>query len=315
MLATRHSLSAEPTYAERLGWPEGSKVVIFHIDDAGMSHDSNVGVIEALEARVATSTSIMFPCPWTTEIVKYVRKHPNVDAGVHLTLNCEYPDYRWGPLSGSKQTPSLVAPDGYMWHTVLEAAKSVTVDEVDMEIHAQVEQCRRMGLEPTHLDTHMGTLFANPFLLHRYVRLGIETGIPVMVPAGHMECLVANAPLVAAPLRLMGKHVGKQLWDAGLPVLDDLHLGYLCDAPEKRKSQVIAFLHSVKAGVTQFIMHCTRPSDMFEFISESGPRRLADLEVMIDPDVKKVVEEEGIILTTWRELKQRRDRVSATTAN
>ena len=215
----------EPTYAERLGWPPGSKVVIFHVDDAGMSHDSNRGAIEAVEKGLATSMSIMFPCPWTTEIVRYVKEHPKVDAGIHLTLTSEWRDYRWGPLSGKKQVPGLVDQDGYLWHDVLKVMATAKADEVETEIRAQLEQCRMMGLRPTHLDTHMGTVFARPDFLQRYVDIGIETGIPVMLPAGHMQNLLANVPWMAIPLHQLGKHLGEKLWNGGLPVLDDLHTG------------------------------------------------------------------------------------------
>ena len=73
------------TYAERLGWPEGTKAVIFHVDDAGMSHNSNMGAIKAIEDGVATSMSIMMPCPWVPEMSAYLKEHPQVDAGVHFT--------------------------------------------------------------------------------------------------------------------------------------------------------------------------------------------------------------------------------------
>jgi chitin disaccharide deacetylase len=300
--------SAEPTYAERLGWPQGSKVVIFHVDDAGMSHDSNVGAIEAIEKGAATSMSIMFPCPWATEIAKYVKQHPEVDAGVHLTLTSEWRDYRWGPVAGMKQVPGLVDQDGCLWRDVLSVMRAAKADEVESEIRAQLERCRMMGLRPTHLDTHMGTVFANPAFLQRYVNIAIETGIPIMLPAGHMDHLAATMPLMALPLRQLGKHFGQKLWDAGLPVLDDLDTGALFDKPEKKKSQIIQFLRTLKPGVTQFIVHCTRPSESFASISGSGPMRLAELNAMTDPEVRKVVEEQKIILTTWRELKVRRDR-------
>ncbi len=45
---------ADSTYAEKLGFPKGSKVVILHVDDAGMSYDSNQGAITALTKGVAT---------------------------------------------------------------------------------------------------------------------------------------------------------------------------------------------------------------------------------------------------------------------
>ena len=63
---TSFCAAGQPTYAEQLGWPADARVVIFHVDDAGMSHDSNVGTIDAIDNGVATSTSIMFPCPWVT---------------------------------------------------------------------------------------------------------------------------------------------------------------------------------------------------------------------------------------------------------
>ncbi len=89
-LAFAGTAAGQPTYAELLGWPAGSRVVIFHVDDAGMSHDSNMGTIDAIEGGIATSTSIMFPCSWVPEFAQYLSTHPSVDAGVHLTLTSEW---------------------------------------------------------------------------------------------------------------------------------------------------------------------------------------------------------------------------------
>src|SRR6188474_3937284 len=76
----------DPTYAEKLGFPKGAKVLILHVDDGGMSFDSNQGVINAMEKGVANSVSVMMPCPWVPGFVHYLKQHPNVDAGLHLTL-------------------------------------------------------------------------------------------------------------------------------------------------------------------------------------------------------------------------------------
>ena len=302
------SALAEPTYAEQLGWPAGSRVVIFHVDDAGMSHDSNMGAFEAIEKGVATSTSVMYPCPWAPEFAHYWTQHPDLDAGLHTTLTAEWKDYRWGPVAGKKAVPGLVDEEGCLWHSVGEVLAKATPDEVEAEIRAQLDRCMALGFKPTHIDSHMGTVFANPAYLERYIKLGIETGIPVMFPGGHMEYISKEEPDMVEPARAMAK----MLWDAGLPVLDDIHTGgYGVKSPNDKKDQVINFLRTVKPGITQFIVHCTKPTEVFQFIAGSGPMRLAELNAMIDPDVRKVVEEEKIILTTWKELKQRRDQVKA----
>ena len=151
------------TYAELLGYPKNAKVLILHIDDVGMSFDSNKGAIEAMENGVATSLSMMMPCPWIPGFFKYLKTHPNVDAGLHLTLTSEWDNYRWGPLSGKPKVPGLVDTEGAMWDNVAGTVKNATPDEIEIEIRAQLERSRAMGWEPTHLDSHMGTLFESRF--------------------------------------------------------------------------------------------------------------------------------------------------------
>ena len=115
-----------PTFAERLGWGPEDKVVLFHTDDAGMSHASNLGAIGALEKGVAKSFSVMMPCSWVPEISEYIRANPEVDAGVHLTLTSEWSRYRWRPILGEDTVPGLVDHEGYFWDNVAQVAKNAT---------------------------------------------------------------------------------------------------------------------------------------------------------------------------------------------
>ncbi|MEN6427702.1 MAG: polysaccharide deacetylase family protein, partial [Phycisphaerales bacterium] len=185
--AGRGGSGSQPaTYAERLGWPSGSRVVIFHVDDAGMSYDSNLGTTRAIEQGVATSTSIMMPCPWVPQFAAYVREHPQIDAGIHLTLTAEWKNYRWGPVAGQSAVAGLVDEHGYLWHDVEDVVGHATPDEFEVEIRAQLDKALAMGIQPTHLDSHMGTCF-QPQFIERYVKVGIEKQVPILIFAGHLQ--------------------------------------------------------------------------------------------------------------------------------
>src|ERR1700712_2770882 len=98
----------DSTYADRLGFPKGSRVLILHVDDAGMSFDSNDGAELALTKGVSTSVSVMMPCPWVPGFIAFLKKHPEIDAGIHLTLTSEWDSYRWGPVSIRKIGSGLI---------------------------------------------------------------------------------------------------------------------------------------------------------------------------------------------------------------
>lgn len=306
------------TYAEKLGYPKGKKVVILHIDDAGMSYDSNLGTIRAMKEGVANSVSVMMPCGWVPGFVHFLNENKDVDAGLHLTMTSEWKEYRWGPLAGKPMVKTLVDKEGALWPSVKDVVQHGSPDHVEMEIRAQLERARTMGFEPTHMDSHMGTLFASPAFLERYVKVGIEEKIPVMLPGGHNALIKVDERLEGEALTMI-RGIGKQMWDAGLPVLDDLHNTSYGWVPEnahkisKKKLQkykaekyINALKNEIQPGLTMVIMHCTHPTEVFAHISGSGVTREGDLLAMLDPGVKKAIEDEGIILTTWREIMQRR---------
>jgi predicted glycoside hydrolase/deacetylase ChbG (UPF0249 family) len=317
VLLAQSSFSQE-TYAEKLGYPKGAKVLILHVDDVGMSWDSNQGAILATEKGVATSMSVMMPCPWVPGFVRYLKDHPKTDAGLHLTLTSEWKDYRWAPVSGKSVTPGLMDNEGALWPSIAEVISHAKPDEVEAEIRAQIEKAKAMGFNPTHLDSHMGTLFSSPDFLQRYIKVGIEYQIPVMFPGGH-DTMVGKLMNAETKMQLAG--VGKSIWDAGLPVLDDLHnVSYdwkypadknLSDADIQKfaTAKYVETIKELQPGLTMVIMHCTRPSEVFPFITDSGKTRKGDLLAMQDPILKKFLTDEKYILTTWREVMERRQKV------
>lgn len=327
------------TYAEKLGYPKGAKVIILHVDDAGMSVNSNEGAINSIEKGVATSTSIMMPCPWAAGFTKYAIEK-GYDAGLHLTLTSEWDNYRWGPLAGKSEVPGLVDSEWCLYPEPEDVIKHASADEVDKEIRAQLKRAELLGLHPTHLDSHMGTLFANPAYLERYIKLGVEKRIPVMFPGGNNKMLITDfknkkikllksqgkwkeGTILPVPDEIKSAtSVGVMIWNAGLPVLDDL-VTFSGDWKPEPVNGVVTpaayalfkvkkleeTINAMEPGVVMIIVHSTVVSDDFRHISGSGDSRNADMLSMMDPGFKSWLKTNGVILTTWRELMQRRKQV------
>lgn len=297
----------EVTFAERLGWKAGQVVVILHVDDAGMHHASNRGVRETRENGVATSFAMMMPCPWVSEIARYAKEHPEVDAGLHLTLTSEWELYRWGPVAGKLAVPTLVDPEGCLPRNVAGVVARAKPDEVEREIRAQIDRAEGLGIPITHLDSHMGTLFARADIFERYLKVGIEKRVPILAVGGHStyakqengEAMQALGPLIP------------KIWNAGLPVLDDLHTGTYGWPPAEKTQRLLALLQELKPGVTEILFHASVPTDDFPKVTGSSESRRADTLALTAPAVRQLIADRGIVLTTWRELMERRAKAAA----
>ena len=90
------------TLAERLGHAPDATLLIITCDDLGLTHASNVATYDAVRDGLASSASLMVPCPWSRDAAAGYRGE---DVGVLLTLNAEHDTYRWGPITHSPEPP------------------------------------------------------------------------------------------------------------------------------------------------------------------------------------------------------------------
>lgn len=240
--------------AERLGLARGERAAVVHVDDLGMCHAANEGGFAALRHGPATCGSLMVPCPWFPEAARIAREEPGFDLGVHLTLNAEWPHYRWGPRAGRSAVPSLLDDEGYLPRTTLEVVQRARPEEVEIELRAQVEAALAAGVDVTHLDAHMGTALYPPFL-PIYAKLAVEYRLPVF--AFHPD----DAVLEARGLRGFGPFIRslvEQLEAAGIPAFDDFDVDSLDFPPGQGLEHNRRRVAGLGPGVSYLICHAAQ---------------------------------------------------------
>jgi hypothetical protein len=286
------SFAQTKTIAERLGYPADSKLLILHADDLAVAHSEDAASFDALDKQAVTSASIMVPCPWLTEVADYAKAHPDADLGLHLTLTSEWKTYRWGPVESKDKVPSLLDPSGYLWPDTPQSVGALKADEVEREIRAQIERAVAMGIHPTHLDSHMGTLFSRPDLFAVYVKVAREYELPF---------LAFIAP--DTPKELSSVLSSKDVLLNSVVIAD----------PSVHPSDWNAFyanaIKNLKPGVTEIIVHLGHDDAELQAVTVGhadygAAWRQRDYEVVTSPEFKKLLEDNHVILIHWKDLKK-----------
>lgn len=286
--------AAQATAAET----DGKRYVIIHADDAGMSHSVNMATIEGMEKGMVSSASIMVPCPWFKEIAAYAKEHPQRDFGIHLTLNCEWQVYRWGPVAPREQVPSLVDREGYLWGGVPDVVRNAKAAEAETELRAQIKRALEFGVPVTHLDTHMGAVVSRPDLVEVYVRLGREFNVPVFFLRNFEE-----AGSLPKEVRERASALVAELDSANLPVLDYMTQYYTGESYETKKKMYLKAIEDTKPGVRYLIIHCGVNNDELQAITTSALLRDNDRRVFTDPEFIAAVKKSGVEVVSWNQVR------------
>lgn len=278
--------------AERLGYPPDSKLLIIHADDLAVAHSQDAASFAALDQHAVASASIMVPCPWLTEVVDYAKAHPDADLGLHLTLTAEWKTYRWGPVASRNTVPSLLDPSGYLWPEVEPAVRNIKTEEAEREIRAQIERAVAMGIHPTHLDSHMGTLFARPDLFAVYVKVAREYKLPF---------LAVRTP--DAPKELLSMLTERDF------LLDSLVIADPSVNPANWKAFYTNAIKNLKPGLTEIIVHLGHDDAEMQAVMVDHPDygaawRQRDYDAVTSPEFKKSLEDNHVVLIHWRDLKK-----------
>lgn len=244
-------VSPTQSLAESLGFGPRETVLVVHVDDLGLCAAANDGGFDVLLEGVGTSGSIMVPAPSFPEAARLARDHPTLDLGVHLTLNCEFDEGRFGPCAPAREVSTLLDEDGGLLRSAMETAQRAKPAEVERELRAQIECAQAAGVAVSHLDAHMGTALFPPFL-SLYTGLADEYRIPAFAVRPRVKRLRERG--LEAALDVF-RDACRDLEAAGLPVLDDFDANSLGFGAGGGEAHTRARIDALRPGVTYWIIH------------------------------------------------------------
>jgi predicted neuraminidase/predicted glycoside hydrolase/deacetylase ChbG (UPF0249 family) len=289
-------------WSEKLGFPQGKKVLLLHMDDAGMCPEANAAAEYYIENGHLTSAAVMMPCPNAGSFISWAKNHSSADIGVHLTLTSEWKNYRWGPVSDPSKIPGLVDPFGKFWHEVPEVVMHASAEEVETEIRAQIESSISLGHRPTHIDTHMGTLYGSA----GYVKVFLKVAQEYHIPANIIDI---SDPEIAGKFKQSGYPINDEVISSvgeySLPKLDNFTSVTEGATYEEKRANFFKLVKSLNPGLTEIIFHPSTLTDNLKTITGTWQQRVWEGKLFSDPVVHKFFNDEGIIITNWKEIMKR----------
>ncbi len=253
-----------------------SVYLIVNADDCGYSPGINRGIIQAFRRGIVTSTTLMVNQPYCREAVKLLQRYKGPAAGLHLNLT------RGRPVSDVCSVPSLVDAGGVFQEPPVLYRREIIYAEVLMEVEAQYEKAKELGIVPTHLDAH------HHLQCHPVVRKAM-----IMLASKHR-----------LPLRHFGEEDKKEILEAGIatPAL------FVSDFWDTRAT--VSYLCNLLKSISEhFCGECveimTHPGFSDSNVAEStySTQREQELRTLCSPEIKKMITELKIKLVDYNYLK------------
>jgi len=257
--------------------------MLIRADDMGMSHGQNEAFRQLIDSGLPVSVSVMWACPWWKHAVEILRTHdnPNVSVGVHLTLNAEWRDYRWGPILGASAVPSLVDADGYFFPSRSALfGNNPRLEEIEAELRAQIQRAVNSGIRIDYVDYHMGAAVQTAETRAIVEKLAAEFGLAISRWFGENS----NSDTYSAPLGTKTQALIDRVQQ--LPA-DVVNLQVFHIAPERSDMNAMVDLNTF--GLPDMARH-----------------RHEELQALLSDEFKEAVAARGIRLITYRDLVRER---------
>ena len=275
---------------KKLGYADIDRLVIIHTDDIGMCHASVQAFKDLWSVGGVTSGAVMVPCAWFPAVVRMCRENPDMDMGVHATLNAEWTNYRWGPVSDVGAGSELRDEAGYFHDDPDNTSKLASMEDVDKEVNAQIEMALKAGIDVTHVDSHMGAIM-HPRFIQTYIQAAGSRVLPNMLP--RLDAVGIEVMGINEADRVAYAPIMEMLEGIGVPTLNGI-MSVPLDQPNGQMEVAKKLLSNLPVGITHFILHPSIDTPELRVIAPDWESRVANYETFMSDELKKFIESEGI---------------------
>ena len=287
-------------FLNKLGFSDNDRVVIMHTDDIGMCHASVQAFKDLWSVGTITSGAVMVPCPWFPAVAEMCKENPEMDMGVHATLNAEWDNYRWGPVSGGEAGTGLMDEAGYFhqWHQAVY--DNASPEDVEKEVNSQIERALKAGIDVTHVDSHMGTIMY-PLYIQSYIQAASTRLLPNMLPrltAKGIDMLGMSEEELTAYAPIM-----ETLENLGVPMVDGI-LAMPLEHGNDHIGVAKKLLAELPVGITHFILHPSIDTPELRAICPDWEARVANYNAFMSDELKDHIQSEDIKLIGYRQIRQ-----------
>jgi len=284
---------------KKLGFDKHDRVVIIHSDDLGMCHAALPAHAELLEFGIVSSAAVMVPCPWFQQVVAFCKEHPEVDIGVHLTLNSEWEGYRWGPISTRDPASGMIDGQGYFHPRTAITEGQADLQAVAIELRAQVARAIEAGIDVTHVDSHMGALAST-----RFVELYVEVALENRVALPFIQSSEPGFEITGAlhSIAAYDATLVPELEERGIPMIDAL-IGLPLGDPPDHVAVAKQMIDELQPGLTVMLLHPALDTPELRAMAPDWRSRVANYEACKSRELRDHIRQSGVQIIGYRPLR------------
>ncbi|NRF96249.1 ChbG/HpnK family deacetylase [Paenibacillus frigoriresistens] len=288
----------------KLGFEGSDRILIINADDFGITEGTNEAILALFQHAAITSTSIMIPCPATRGVlnkgdIKNIEK-----AGIHLTLSSTE-NQGLKPVYHEDKLYSLVNSDNEFFTDIAYIEPNADLDEVRLELQAQIKYAISKGINPTHLDSHAGSIMGlctGRDFLEIALDLCQEYQLPFNLPRR-----ILIQPFINEKQRERFSARISSAERRGILLIDDMiSLPYCLSINAKYdtvKAQFITMIENLKPGITQLTVHPSIITEDLKRLTSCYVEREIEFRLLCDLDIMQLLKKENIKLVSWKDIR------------